>query len=475
MKTPEKYEQRIGENIMLDISKASHSQEYLDYLNSIPRETLLNILENAFSEIYVLDKNGNIIYINPAAIRLYGVPPEELINKDSKKARKDLWDPYSFDITRKAHRAIVTESIYYKTNRSMICINVPVYNENDEFEMMVSTSLDNIRAVDLSYRDLRNPIESINMDFSEEIIGKSVLFEQCLADLEKAAKFDCNILILGESGTGKSYLAQMVHERSPRHQQPFVAINCGAIPDGLLESELFGYMPGAFTGANAKGKIGLLKNADGGTIFLDEIGELSPAMQVKILDVLENKRFFPVGSNKPEYVNIRIIAATNQNLMNAIREKKFREDLYWRLNTVKVVLPPLRKRKEDIFYLATAFLKDFNKRYNTNKVFNEKILSCFNNYDWPGNVRQLRNAVERMIILSDGIIINEELFFRYLDQEEDRKETDGETYNVEEFKKQTVIKLYAKHKSSRAVARRMGISQSTANLLINKYIKNREE
>lgn len=460
---------------MLDISKASHSQEYLDYLNSIPRETLLNILENAFSEIYVLDKNGNIIYINPAAIRLYGVPPEELINKDSKKARKDLWDPYSFDITRKAHRAIVTESIYYKTNRSMICINVPVYNENDEFEMMVSTSLDNIRAVDLSYRDLRNPIESINLDFSEEIIGKSVLFEQCLADLEKAAKFDCNILILGESGTGKSYLAQMVHERSPRHQQPFVAINCGAIPDGLLESELFGYMPGAFTGANAKGKIGLLKNADGGTIFLDEIGELSPAMQVKILDVLENKRFFPVGSNKPEYVNIRIIAATNQNLMNAIREKKFREDLYWRLNTVKVVLPPLRKRKEDIFYLATAFLKDFNKRYNTNKVFNEKILSCFNNYDWPGNVRQLRNAVERMIILSDGIIINEELFFRYLDQEEDREETDGETYNVEEFKKQTVIKLYAKHKSSRAVARRMGISQSTANLLINKYIKNREE
>lgn len=474
MKTPENYKQRIGENIMLDISKASHSQEYLDYLNSIPRETLLNILENAFSEIYVLDKNGNIIYINPAAIRLYGVPPEELINKDSKKARKDLWDPYSFDITRKAHRAIVTESIYYKTNRSMICINVPVYNEKGEFEMMVSTSLDNIRAVDLSYRDLRNPIESINMDFSEEIIGKSVLFEQCLADLEKAAKFDCNILILGESGTGKSYLAQMVHEQSPRHQQPFVAINCGAIPDGLLESELFGYMPGAFTGANAKGKIGLLKNADGGTIFLDEIGELSPVMQVKILDVLENKRFFPVGSNKPEYVNIRIIAATNQNLMNAIREKKFREDLYWRLNTVKVVLPPLRKRKEDIFYLATAFLKDFNKRYNTNKVFNEKILSCFNSYDWPGNVRQLRNAVERMIILSDGIIINEELFFRYLDQEEDREETDGETYNVEEFKKQTVIKLYAKHKSSRAVARRMGISQSTANLLINKYIKNKE-
>lgn len=459
---------------MLDISKPSHSQEYIDYLNAIPRETLLTILENAFSEIYVLDKNGRIIYINPAAMRLYGVPPEDLINKNSKAAKKDLWDPYSFDITRQSHRAIVTENIYYKTNRSIICINVPVYNDNDEFELMVSTSLDNIRAVDLSYRDLRNPIESINLDFSDEIIGKSILFEQCLTDLEKAAKFDCNILILGESGTGKSYLAQMVHERSPRNHKPFVAINCGAIPDGLLESELFGYMPGAFTGANVKGKIGLLKNADGGTIFLDEIGELSPAMQVKILDVLENKRFFPVGSNKPEYVNIRIIAATNQNLMNAIREKKFREDLYWRLNTVKVVLPPLRKRKEDIFYLATAFLNDFNKRYNTNKVFNEKILSCFNNYDWPGNVRQLRNAVERMIILSDGIIINEELFFRYLDQEEDREETDGETYNVEEFKKQTVIKLYAKHKSSRAVARRMGISQSTANLLINKYIKNKE-
>ncbi|MEG0379047.1 MAG: sigma 54-interacting transcriptional regulator, partial [Eubacterium sp.] len=311
---------------MLDLSKTAHTLEYKAYLKGIPHETLLNILENAFSEIYVLDKTGKVIYINPAAMRLYGVPPESLINKDSKKVKKDLWDPYSFDITKKAHKAIVTENIYYKTNRSMICINVPVYNENDEFELMISTSLDNIRAVDLSYRELRNPIESVNTEFSNEIIGKNVLFKNCLNDLEKAAKFDCNILILGESGTGKSYLAQMVHDKSARNEKPFVAINCAAIPDGLLESELFGYQPGAFTGANAKGKIGLLKNADGGTIFLDEIGDLSPLMQVKILDVLENKRFFPVGSNKPEYVNIRIITATNRNLIQALKEKKFRED-----------------------------------------------------------------------------------------------------------------------------------------------------
>lgn len=455
---------------MLDNSKVSHSPEYINYLNSIPRKTLLSILENAFTEIYVLDKNGKIIYTNPATIRLYGVRPEDLVNKDSRIAKKGLWDPYSFDVTKKSRRTTVTENIYYKTNRSMICFNVPVYNENDEFELMVSTSLDNIRAVDLSYRYLKNPIETINTDFSNEIIGKNRLFKQCLSNLEKASKFDCNILILGESGTGKSYLARMVHEKSARKHKPFVAINCAAIPDGLLESELFGYMPGSFTGANTKGKVGLLKNTDGGTILLDEIGDLSISMQVKILDVLENKRFFPVGSNTPEYVNIRIIAATNQNLMRAVKEKKFREDLYWRLNAVKIVLPPLRKRTDDIFPLCTYFLKDFNKSYNTKKVFNNKVFSLFNDYSWPGNVRQLRNAVERMIILSDGIIIDEDLFLRYLEQE-DPEEINSETTNVEEFKKRTVIKLYSKYKSSRAVAKKMGISQSTANILINKYAK----
>lgn len=459
---------------MLDISEVSHSDEYMAYLKSIPHETLLTILENAFSEIYVLDKNGKVVYVNPAAMRLYGVPPEALFNRDSKKLKKDLWDPYSFDMTRQSHRAIVTENIYYKTNRSMICINVPVYNADGEFELMVSTSLDNIRAVDLSYRDLRNPIETVNLDYSDEIIGKNQSFQRCLSDLKKAATFDCNILILGESGTGKSYLAQMVHEQSGRNHKPFVAINCAAIPDGLLESELFGYMPGAFTGANTKGKIGLLKNADGGTIFLDEIGELSPLMQVKILDVLENKRFFPVGSNQPEYVNIRIIAATNQNLIEALKEKQFREDLYWRLNAVKVVLPPLRKRKDDIFFLSTYFLKDFNKRYSTKKVFNEKIFSYFNSYNWPGNVRQLKNAVERMIILSERIIIDEGLFLRYLEQEEEVQSVHEEVTNVEEFKKRTIIKLYEQNLSSRQIAKKMGISQSTASLLINKYVKKKD-
>lgn len=456
---------------MIDLSKIVHTPEYNEYLNSIPRETLLKILENSFTEIYVLDKDGKVFYVNPAVTRLYGLPPEEIIQKESKKIMEGLWDPYSFDKTKGSRQAVVTENIYYKTNRSMICINVPVYDDQNNFEFMISTSLDNIGSVDLSYRDVRNPIESIDLSFSDQIIGENKLFKQCLNDLGKVAKIDCNLLILGESGTGKSYIAQMVHDESRRKHKPFVAINCATIPDGLFESELFGYMPGAFTGANAKGKTGLLKSADGGTIFLDEIGDLSPKMQVKILDVLENKRFIPIGSNKPEHVNIRIIAATNQNLIHAIKEKKFRSDLYWRLNTVKVILPALRQRKDDILFFITYFLNNFNKRYNTKKIFNQAITSYFINYDWPGNVRQLKNAVERMCILSDSTIVNESLFFRYLDQEEDIEEAYEESYNLEEFKKRAVIKLYSKYISSRVVAKKMGISQSTANLLINKYCK----
>jgi len=454
---------------MIDLSKILHTPEYIDYLNSIPRETLLTILENSFTEIYVLDKDGKVVYANAAVTRLYGITPDDIVQKDSKLIKEGLWDPYSFDRTKVSHQAIVTENIYYKTNRSIICINVPVYNDQNEFEFMISTSLDNIGAVDLSYRDVRNPIESIDLGFSDRMIGKNKLFKQCLSDLDKAAKSDCNLLILGESGTGKSYIAQTVHNQSRRSHNPFVAINCAAIPDGLFESELFGYMPGSFTGATAKGKIGLLKSADGGTIFLDEIGDLSPKMQVKILDVLENKRFFPVGSNKAEHVNIRIIAATNQNLFHAIKEKKFRSDLYWRLNTIKVILPPLRQRKDDILFFITYFLNDFNKRYNTKKIFSKTIIAYFINYDWPGNVRQLKNAVERMCILSDSIIVNESLFLRYLDQEDDSEEANEDSFNVEEFKKRTVIKLYSKYKSSRIIAKKMGLSQSTANLLINKY------
>ncbi|WP_051355624.1 sigma-54 interaction domain-containing protein [Acetobacterium malicum] len=455
---------------MIDLSITVNTPAYDDYLKSIPHETLLKILENSFTEIYVLDKDGKVVYANPAVTRLYGIKPEDIVQKDSKKIKEGLWDPYSFDLTKVSHQAIVTENIYYKTNRTIICINVPVYDDNNEFEFMVSTSLDNIRSVDLSYRDVRNPIETIDLEFSDQIIGKSKLFKQCLSDLEKIAKSDCNLLILGESGTGKSYIAQTVHNESRRSHKPFIAINCAAIPDGLFESELFGYMPGAFTGANVKGKTGLLKDADGGTIFLDEIGDLSPKMQVKILDVLENQRFIPVGSNKPEHVNIRIIAATNQKLIQAIKEKKFRSDLYWRLNTAKIILPPLRQRKDDILLLVTHFLNDFNRRYNTKKIFGKAILSYFISYDWPGNVRQLKNAVERMCILSDKIIVNESLFLQYLDQEEDIEEFDEECFNVEEFKKRTVIKLYAKYKSSRIIAKKMGLSQSTANLLINKYI-----
>ncbi|MBF7095685.1 sigma-54 interaction domain-containing protein [Alkalibacter mobilis] len=460
---------------MIDLNKVENSKDYNDYLNSIPRETLLKILENSFTEIYVLDKDGKVVYANPAITRLYGLRPEDVVQKDSRKIKEGLWDPYSFDLTKVSRQAIVTENIYYKTNRTIICINVPVYNENDEFEYMISTSLDNIRSVDLSYRDVRNPIESIDLDFSDMVVGKNELFKQCLSDLEKISKSDCNLLILGESGTGKSYIAQTVHNESRRRHKPFLAINCAAIPDGLFESELFGYVPGAFTGANAKGKVGLLKNADGGTIFLDEIGDLSLKMQAKILDVLENQRFIPVGSDKPEHVNIRIIAATNQNLVQAIKDKTFRSDLYWRLNTAKVVLPPLRHRQDDVILLTTHFLNSFNKRQNTKKFFSESLLAAFISYDWPGNVRQLKNAVERMCILSDKTIVDKKLFLQYLDQEEDIHEVYEDCFNLEEFKKRTVIKLYSKYKSSRIIAKKMGVSQSTANSLINKYIKNTDE
>ncbi len=233
------------------------------------------------------------------------------------------------------------------------------------------------------------------------IIGKSSKMQRIFDLIEKISKVDSNVLIEGESGTGKELVAKAIHFNSPRKKGPFVTINCAAIPDNLLESELFGYVKGAFTGAT-QSKKGLFLEADGGTIFLDEIGDMSLNLQSKLLRVLEEKQIRPLGSTQLIPINVRIIAATNQNLKKAVEEKKFREDLYYRLNVINVSLPPLRERKEDIPLLVEHFIKKYADRYGKRiKRLDPRLMSCLEEYSWPGNVRELENAIERAVALTD--------------------------------------------------------------------------
>jgi|YelNatPaOPRAMG01_1025707.scaffolds.fasta_scaffold00013_29 two-component system response regulator AtoC len=245
------------------------------------------------------------------------------------------------------------------------------------------------------------------------IVGKSEVLKKVVYTAEKLARADTTVLLIGESGSGKELIARVIHEKSERSDGPFVSINCGAIPKELAESELFGYEKGAFTGAMDKMRQGKFELANGGTILLDEVGELSPETQVKLLRILETKKFYRLGGAKEIVVDVRIIAATNRNLKMAVEHGQFREDLYYRLNVAQIHIPPLRERVEDIALLANTFLDEFNKKFNKSiKGFTPDALKVLEKYAWPGNVRELRNAIERVVLLeSDTVVKPEHLTF----------------------------------------------------------------
>jgi len=244
----------------------------------------------------------------------------------------------------------------------------------------------------------------------ENLIGNSEGIKKVCSLIEKVAETDSTILILGESGTGKELVARTIHYNSHRKNRPLIPINCGAIPENLLESELFGHEKGAFTGASST-RIGRFELADSGSIFLDEIGEMSPALQVKLLRILQQREFERVGGTKTIKVDVRIIAATNIDLEKAVQIGKFREDLYYRINVIPIVIPPLRERIEDILLLAEYFLEYFNRtKKKAIKGFSQEAMNLLINYRWPGNIRELENLIERLVILKgDGIVYPEDL------------------------------------------------------------------
>ncbi|MBI5136138.1 MAG: sigma-54-dependent Fis family transcriptional regulator [Nitrospirae bacterium] len=240
------------------------------------------------------------------------------------------------------------------------------------------------------------------------MIGASEASHKVYRIIERVADTDSTVLITGESGTGKELVARTLHFNSQRRERPLIPINCGAIPEHLLESELFGHERGAFTGAAAT-RIGRFESAHGGTLFLDEIGEMHPTLQVKLLRAIQEREFTRVGGNKPIRVDVRIIAATNQNLEQQVREKKFREDLFYRLNVIPIEVPPLRERRDDVALLVDHFLRRFNEGKGARTTgFSDEALALLTAYDWPGNIRELENTVERLVILEGGCMIGPE-------------------------------------------------------------------
>jgi len=274
---------------------------------------------------------------------------------------------------------------------------------NDEIRLTVKRILQG-RALQMENLILRQELSQRPAAFPN-IIGSSEPMQRMFTIMEKVIPSKSNILITGESGTGKGLVAQAIHESGPRKDKPFIAINCGAIPENLLESELFGHKKGAFTSA-VDDKKGLITMANGGTLFLDEIGELPPALQVKLLHVIQTKELTPVGDTRVITVDVRIIAATNADLVQRVKEGRFREDLFYRLNVIEIRMPALRERRDDISVLIKHYLEMFAKEAGKNiKDMDYEAMQALLAYDWPGNIRELRNTIERAVVLADGEII----------------------------------------------------------------------
>ncbi|CUU06059.1 DNA-binding transcriptional response regulator, NtrC family, contains REC, AAA-type ATPase, and a Fis-type DNA-binding domains [Candidatus Thermokryptus mobilis] len=277
----------------------------------------------------------------------------------------------------------------------------------EQLEIAMQKAVKNLKL----QREIQILKERLSEQFGEyKIIGQSKGIIEALSLAEKyALGDDTTVLISGETGTGKELIARYIHEKSSRREGPFIAINCGAIPKDLIESELFGYERGAFTGATDKMKPGKFELANGGTILLDEVGELSPEAQVKLLRVLQDKKFYRLGGTKEIKVDVRVIASTNKNLKEEVNAGRFRSDLFYRLNVATIYLPPLRERKEDIPLLIDAFIDEFNKKFSKNFIgVDEKAMEILKSYHWPGNIRELRNTIERIILVENDSKIRPE-------------------------------------------------------------------
>lgn len=317
--------------------------------------------------------------------------------------------------------------------------------------------------------NFKNPINS-----SEHFIFKSETMSNVMNIVRKVSLVDSTVLLLGETGVGKSLIARKLHKYSNRSEKPFVEINCSTIPEALIEAELFGYTPGSFTGGIREGKKGVFESAIGGTVFLDEVGEVPLHLQPKLLEVLQENHIRPIGSIESIPVNVRIVAATNRDLEKMVHQKLFREDLFYRLNVVPINIPSLRERVDDLELLITRFLDKFNEKHKTNKSLTPKLLSAFYNYSWPGNIRELKNMIERLIVTTE----NNSITLKNLPKTFLKADTNEDVINnefiplkksIEKFEREIIIKAYNHHKTTYKTAEVLRMSQSSIAKKIKKY------
>jgi PAS domain S-box-containing protein len=383
-------------------------------------QQLETIVENTYDGLYVTDANANTLRINKAYERITGIRRDEVVGKNMRDLVASGVIDRSVSLEALERRTPVTIMQELRGGKKVLVTGSPVIDADSKEVVLVVTNVRDITELMELKAKLHERTLEANTYLAE--LDKIKLLQQQKSRfvtvnrkmkeiLERAVKvgqYDSNILITGESGAGKGLIALAIHGASTRRDKPFVVINCAAIPEDLFESELFGYEPGAFSGASAKGKKGLLELADKGTIFLDEIGDMSFRLQAKLLRVIEEKEMVRLGSTRTVKLDVRIIAATNQDIQSLIEQKKFRQDLFFRLNTISVHIPPLRERTDDVLPLIQHFTQRLNERYEMKKHFDGRAIQALTGYAFPGNVRELSNVVEQAFLMSKADLIQPE-------------------------------------------------------------------
>lgn len=449
---------------------------------------LYEVINSSFDGIVISDNKGLILHQNPAYGDITGLHPSECIGRNLTELEELGVIDHSATLQALYKNDSVTINQSINTGKNVLVSAVPIRDKTGDIKKVVNNVRDltqlnqletEIQTLEETNQKITEELKSLKEQLNPKLslISSSAKMKEVIERALKIAQIDSGVIIQGESGVGKEKIVNLIHMHSLRKKKPLIKINCGAIPENLLESELFGYVSGSFTGASKQGKIGLIEAANDGILFLDEIGEMPLDLQVKILRVLEEREITPVGGTTPRTVNVRIIAATNRDLNAMVQAGEFRKDLFYRLNIIPIIIPPLRERKEDVIPLTYHFLKELNEQYGLNKQISSEVLERLRRYDWPGNVRELQNMVERIVLMSEDNVLKSAHIDKEFsnDRVNDRVETMIPEANVPLKQYLASIEIHflkeriKEHPSLRSAARSLDIDQSTLVRKMKRY------
>ncbi|MBD8005548.1 sigma-54 interaction domain-containing protein [Bacillus norwichensis] len=445
---------------------------------------------NALSDgVLISDGEGQVLWLNTACANTLTKPKSFFIGKSVYLLEEmGVFQPSVTKLVIEKQALVSTVQTSEGNDLRFIVTGYPIRDENGKIDCIIAQTKDiteivhtttELEETQLLLKRYSQEIMRINYEKQSEsyyFTSQSPSYLSLLQTIDKIAPAESTVLLSGETGVGKNVIAQQIHGLSERGNEPFVEINCGAIPESLIESELFGYVKGAFTGANKGGKAGLIKMADGGTLFLDEIGELPIHLQAKLLQFLQQRKFLPVGSTEYQTSDVRILAATNLDLMEEVKKGRFRSDLFYRLNVLPVRIPSLRERKEDIIGLVQYNLEKYNKKHKRSCRLSAGVMDIFQDYDWPGNIRELENLMERLVIIAPEYEIQVKDLPAHMREQEVNtfdlasfNRGDSLTEVLESVEESIISKAYAKFKTTRKTAEELGVSQSLLMRRLKKY------